>query len=89
MHFTWLAWLVRGALGRAFISALTNSAANANRNLQGNDLCGYSAPSAPDLIQYTSYKFGITVSSCSEVVSGSITIGLKGKNAGFSAQQLY
>lgn len=89
MHFTWMVWLIRGALGRSFISGLTNLAANANRNLQGNDLCGYSAPSTPDLKGDTSHKFSINGGSCSEVISGSITTGLKGKNAGFSAQYQY
>lgn len=76
-------WLISGAPGRAFISALTNSAANANPNLQGNDLCGYSALSAPDLTGHTLHKFGINGDTCIEVVSGSITTGLKGENAGF------
>lgn len=76
-------WLIRGAPGRAFISALSNSAANANPNLQGNDLCGYSAPSTPDLTGDTLHRFDINGGSCSEVVSGSITTGLKGEKAGF------
>ena len=86
MHFTRRARLTRGALGRPFISTLTNSAANANRNLQGNHLCGYPAPSTPDLAGDTAHTVSINGSSCSEVVPGSITTGLKGKNAGVSAR---
>lgn len=75
-----------GCSRQAFYLSTYQLGANANWNLQGNDLCGYSAPSTPDLMQCVLHKFSINDSSFSEVVSGSITTGLKGKNAWFSAQ---